>query len=112
MVVFDQSELDGVRLLRLAGSLTQDGVDAVEERFTAATDKSARAVVDLSAVDLITTPGLTLLLTAFSRLQKSGGRLVLTGAKGLVQDLLRRCRLDQVLTIVPNRDEAVQAAKS
>jgi hypothetical protein len=36
---------------------------------------------------------------------------VLTGTRGIVDDMLRRCRLDVVLDIVPDAAEAVRRAR-
>jgi hypothetical protein len=35
-----------------------------------------------------------------------------TGARGIVDDLLRRCRLDAVLTLAPTEADAVEWAKT
>jgi len=50
-------------------------------------------------------------LGAHRMVQKGGGRLIFTGIQGMVEELLRRCRLDTVLTIVPGMREAVEWAR-
>jgi anti-anti-sigma factor len=105
-----RSESAGVTTLRLAGPLTHDTVPAVRPAFEAATGGPARVVVDLSDVPLLTTPGLSLLLTATRRLSEGGGRMVITGTRGIVDDMLRRCRLDVVLDITPDAGEAARKA--
>jgi len=106
-----RSESEGVTVLRLAGPLTHDTVPAVRPAFDAATDGGARVLVDLTDVPVLTTPGLSLLLTASRRLSEARGRLVLTGTRGIVDDMLRRCRLDVVLDIVPDAGEAIRRAR-
>src|SRR3954467_9802396 len=106
-----RSESEGVTVLRLTGPLTHDSVSAVRPAFDAATDGPARVLVDLTDVPILTTPGLSLLLTASRRLAEAGGRLVLTGTRGIVDDMLRRCRLDVVLDIVPDAGEAIRRAR-
>jgi anti-anti-sigma factor len=106
-----RSESEGVTVLRLAGPLTHDTVPLVRPAFEAATDGAARVVVNLTDVPILTTPGLSLLLTASRRLTEAGGRLVLTGTRGIVDDMLRRCRLDVVLDIVPDAAEATRRAR-
>ena len=105
-----RSESAGVTVLRLAGPLTHETVPVVRRAFDAATDGAARVVVDLAEVPVLTTPGLSLLLTATRRLAEGGGRLVVTGTQGIVDDMLRRCRLDVVLEIVPDAGEAARRA--
>ena len=120
-----QGEVEGVRLVRLSGSLTQKGVADVGAAFAAAvraSDSSApgaggagaggagtggTVVVDLSGVDVIATTGITLLLVADRDLKRAGGRMVLAGTRGLVRDVLLRCRLDKVLTLAATAKEAV-----
>jgi anti-anti-sigma factor len=111
MAKLDQNDRDGVRVLQISGSLNQHGVDTVESAFNKATGSFGRLVVDLSQVDLVNTPALAMFLGAHRSIKQSGGRLVFTGVQGMVDDLLRRCRLDTVLTIVPEMREALEWAK-
>jgi anti-anti-sigma factor len=67
--------------------------------------------VDLSGVEVIATTGITLLLVADRELKKAGGKMVLAGTRGLVRDVLLRCRLDKVLTLSPSVEEALRAAR-
>lgn len=124
----EQSEQQGVRLVRLNGSLSQKGVADVSSSFVAAVCGNAGSggggpvagsnaqagetvVVDLSGVDVIATTGITLLLVADRDLRKSGGKMVLAGTRGLVRDVLLRCRLDKVLTLASTAADAVASAR-
>jgi len=111
MATLDQSSRDGVQVLHIRGSLNQHGVDTVESAFNQATGASSRIVVDLSEVDVVNTPALAMFLGAHRAARQTGGRLVFTGVQGMVQDLLCRCRLDNVLTIVPELGEAIESVK-
>src|SRR5437762_12303723 len=111
MASVDQSESEGVKVLKICGSLNQHGVDTVESTFAEATGFSRRVVVDLSQVDLVNTPAIAMFLGSHRMVQKGGGRLIFTGVQGTVDDVLRRCRLDTVLTIVPGMREAIEWAK-
>jgi anti-anti-sigma factor len=110
----EQTEAGGVRVVRLVGSLSQKGVADVGPSFAAAVrgdGAGGPVVVDLSGVDVIATTGITLLLVADRELKKSGGKMVLAGTRGLVRDVLLRCRLDKVLTLSPSAEEAARAAR-
>src|SRR5690348_3573088 len=98
-VVQEQLDLQGIRLLRLSGSLTQDGIEQLEPDLERALPDGSRAVVDLSDVDLVTTPGLTLIISTTQRLRDTRGRVIFAGARGGVLDVLRRCKLDEVIEI-------------
>lgn len=98
-------------VLRIAGSLNQHGVDTVESPFSEAMSIARRLVVDLSQVDVVNTPAIAMFLGAHRTMRQAGRQIVFTGVQDMVQDLLRRCRLDTVLTIIPDPHEAVERAK-
>jgi anti-anti-sigma factor len=106
------SQQDGVTVVRIRGELTQLGAPTIQREFLTAVDAQfGGVVVDLSGVHLITTPGITLLVSVNERLSEQGRKLVFAGLKGSVAEvLLERCRLDLVLTVAPNVDTAVRAA--
>jgi anti-sigma B factor antagonist/stage II sporulation protein AA (anti-sigma F factor antagonist) len=110
--VQEQLDLQGVRLLRLSGSLTQQDMDTLEPAVEQALPDGSRAVVDLADVDLVTTPGLALIISIAKRLRDTRGRVIFANARGRVLDVLRRCKLDEVIEMAGNRDEAVELAKS
>ncbi len=112
MASLEKQDVDGIRLLRLSGSLTQEGVDGLEPEFIAALPDGTRAVVDLADVNLITTPGLTLIISTTQRLRDTRGRIIFTAARAGVLDVLRRCRLDEVLELADDRRQAIEKAKT
>jgi len=99
-----------VRVLRLKGSLTFAGVEEIGPAFAAEAQGPVRLVVDLTDVDVIATPGITMLLTADRAVKQAGGRMILTGTRDFVQEVLRRCRLDTVWTVVRDPAEAIRQA--
>ena len=111
MANFETREDGGVTVVKITGSLNQHGVDTVESPFSEVTGLSRRMVVDLSNVDVVNTPAIAMFLGAHRAMKHAGGRLIFTGIQGMVGDILSRCRLDTVLTIVPDMDEAVEWAK-
>lgn len=111
----EQSESNGVRTIRVSGSLTQKGVNEIAAAFAEAVRGGARAggrvVVDLGGVDVIATTGITLLLAADRDLKQVGGGLVVAAARGVVRDVLLRCRLDKVLDLAPAPGDGVQSVR-
>jgi len=106
-----QSDVNGVKLLRLAGTLNLPGVERIHPAFSEAVEESPRVVVDLSGVDVINTPGIGMILAAARDKKHSGGHFVVTGANAMVAQALRLCRLDMVLAIVPDVNEALEQVK-
>jgi len=110
MATISQANLDGVTLLKLEGGLTFEGVVPVTRPFEAATCAGA-VVVDLAEVKMVTTPGISLLLSAHQRLGQTGGRLVLCAVPTPLKDVLRRCKLDRVFTFAVDEAGALQMVK-
>ena len=124
MATLTQTQTEGVTVLRVEGGLTHDGVGSVGRAFEVATGSrrgpkdagkalppGSRVLIDLTEVPVLTTPGLSLLLVAARQVEKGGGRLGITGTRRLVYDTLRRCRLDSVLNIVLDPQEALRKAQ-
>lgn len=55
--------------------------------------------IDLSELDYIDSSGLGVLVTVHKRTKEKNGGLVLTNVRGMVGEILKRTRLDRVLTI-------------
>jgi anti-anti-sigma factor len=91
--------------------MTQHGVQALEPELERALPDGTRAVINIGDVDLITTPGIALILSATQRLRRTGGRVVFTAARPTVRDLLHRCRLDEVLEIEQDEPVALERAR-
>jgi hypothetical protein len=53
-----------------------------------------------------------MLLVADRELKRGGGRMVIAGTRGLVRDVLLRCRLDKVLSLAPTPEAGVDAART
>ncbi len=108
-----QEDAEGVKVVRVSGSLTQKGVADVAPSFSnaVASEGKRNVVVDLSAVDVIATTGITMLLVADREVKQRGGRMVLAGTRGLVRDVLLRCRLDKVLTLANDPADAIEFAR-
>ena len=111
MTTLAPSDVDGVRVLRITGPLSQDGVDSIRADFVGMLRRDAPNVVDVSAVSHINTPGLALLISAHRTLQSGGGRLLLAGASGMVDDVIRCCHLDRVFALAPDANAAVAQAR-
>ena len=93
--------------LRVRGALDLAGVQAVELKLTAAAARAGRhVVVDLSEVDQIASLGMGMLVSVSTAVSGKGFRLVLVLPSSAVLDALRRARLDQVLSIVPDQAAA------
>ena len=112
MANLERSETEGVTVLRLHGSLNQVELRDVEKAFHDATHGDASAVIiDLSNVDFLTTPAITMFLEAAHNLKGTGGKIGVTGPQPKVGDILKRLRLHSVLQTIPGYEEALAEAR-
>lgn len=92
----------------LTGRLDTMGVNKIESRFLAvAVAGGTDAVVDLSAVELITSMGIRMLISAVRSMSPRKRRLVLFGAQGIVHEVLETAAIDSLMAVVPTEVEAL-----
>ena len=98
----------GQLCVALQGRLDTVGVDQVESRFTAAVAGSAGgAAVDRSAVSFLSSMGVRMIIANARAQRARGHKLVLFGARPVVQSTLEMVALDQIIPIVAERDQAL-----
>jgi anti-anti-sigma factor len=103
---------DNVSYVQLRGSLDMAGIREIDSRFyqeTSARDRSA--VVDLSGLDTITSLGIGMLFGSAKSLRRKGLCMVLLGARGLVDEVLRRVGVHEVIPFASSLDEALKLAR-
>jgi anti-anti-sigma factor len=68
-------------------------------------------VVDLSGVELLTSMGIRMLISAARGMSQRHTRLVLFGAHDLVQEVLETAAVDTLMAVVPTEAEALALLK-
>jgi anti-anti-sigma factor len=112
MANLERTEVNGVTVLRLKGSLSQTELADVEKSFHDATHENGAAVVlDLSNVDFLTTPAISMFLDGAKSLKDTGGRIIATGPQPRVGEVLKRLRLDTLLPVAATIDEGVKRVR-
>jgi anti-anti-sigma factor len=112
MANLERSDVDGVTVLRLKGTLDRVELSDVDRTFHAATHRDrASVVIDLADVDFLTTPAIAKFLDAARSLRHSGGRVVVTGPPPRVENVLRRLRLDSLLPVLGTVAEGIARVK-
>jgi anti-sigma B factor antagonist len=113
MANLERTDVDGVTVLRLKGTLDRVELSDVERTFRDATHRDrASVVIDLADVDFLTTPAIAMFLDAAKTLRHSGGRVVVTGPPPRVEDVLRRLRLDVLLPVLGSVAEGIARVKN
>lgn len=104
-------DLDGVTKITLSGSLDLKSTPDLESRFASMTENVDSAIIDLSAIDYLSSIGVRSLIGAGKTLAARGGRLVLLNPQTLVRTVLFTTGVDRVMPIVFEEAEAIRAAK-
>jgi anti-anti-sigma factor len=113
MAKLTEDNIDGVTVLRISGSLTVTGMSEFEQRFNAlASQKAVRAIVDMSAVDALTTPAITIMLRTARAVEQSGGKLVFANPRPAIARMFACCRLDLVLPFAADVNSALRTVRS
>jgi len=107
-LVLHEHERDGVVVLTVAGELDLATAPRLRDRLTRlATQGPSAVVVDLSGVVLMDSVGLGVLIGGMCRVESLGARFAVVCPPGRPRDLLVRCRLDRVLSLVDDEPAAL-----
>jgi anti-anti-sigma factor len=98
----------GVAVFALAGKLTL-GRDC--QRVEWLVDDLLRegklnAIFDLAGLSFIDSAGVGIVVMCYGKIKKSGGTLVLAGAKGYVENTFKMTHVNQVIQMFPNVEGA------
>ena len=90
-------------LLEMAGVMVEDESKQVQSYVDAALRENRRKVIlDLSRVERLDSLGVGTIVSCSAKLRKSGGELRVAGTWGVVDDLLKLTRVDQIVAFYTN----------
>jgi anti-anti-sigma factor len=93
--------------IKLSGRLDTPAVDRIEARFNALAVAGGRhTIVDLSEVNLVTSMGIRMLVTAAKSLALRGRKLVMLNPQGVVDEVMRSTDLYAVIPMTRTLEEA------
>jgi anti-anti-sigma factor len=103
-----RSETRGeVTLVKVEGEVHNHNAQVLDDGLTEVTGEENGVVLDMAGVNLMTSPGLGLLIKHTERLHDPD-RLIIAGLKPKVLEVFRALGLDQFFLIVDTVDEAVE----
>jgi anti-anti-sigma factor len=104
---------EGVALVAVSGELDLATVPELRTALgTAAADRSASLVVDVSGVSFIDSTALGALLRSNDELRSNGVHMVMACPPGPVRRLLTMTSLDERLSLAPDRPGALAQART
>jgi len=84
----------------LTGKIYSQDAAVVRDELLEEIDRGVINIsIDLSELTYIDSTGLGVLVTLHKRTKEKNGKLVLIGAQGLVEQLLKRTRLDKIFFV-------------
>lgn len=95
---------EGVRVLRLSGSLTLSCCFQVQDQLR--TNPKESLIVDMTEVRFVDSSGLGSLVNGYIAHHMAGSRVVLAGLNKRVRETLEETRVQQFFTIFDTVDEA------
>jgi anti-sigma B factor antagonist len=100
-----------VTRITLSGSLDFKSAPDLESRIASIGDSVKSAVVDLSAIDYLSSIGVRALLSTGKAIAARGGKIVLLNPQELVRTVLFTTGVNNVMPIVFDGDEAMRIAR-
>jgi anti-sigma B factor antagonist len=109
MFRFDRQDREGVTVVALHGGLDAMTATTFKPEVVAIADsKALKVVVDMSALTLIDSTGVGVLISLFKRTRGQGGHVYFTGLSSQPREVFRLLRLDKSLDLFPTLDEALE----
>lgn len=106
-------EIDsGVACIYLRGRLDIEGIEGIESKFAVFVAQRKSLIVDLSEVELITSDGLSMLISSANNLKIHGKSMILLKPNQYVEKVLRLACLDPFLPIEYDMAEALRKVKA
>jgi anti-anti-sigma factor len=107
-----ESAVGDVRVLAPRGSLYSTTVRAFDRALNDTIDRGARLIlIDGNGLEMMTSVGLRVLLTAAKRLQPMGGRLALCGLSAHLVNVFALSGFDKMFAIYRACDEGLAAIR-
>lgn len=105
----DYSELDnGIRLLKLNGTLDMNGTYSIEIQFVRhCAGENARVLVDLAKVNFMSSIGIPLLVNTAKSIVSRGGKVVFLNPQDNVLKVLEMVGVPEMIPIHTDMDSAI-----
>jgi anti-sigma B factor antagonist len=101
----------GWSVLSVKGRLDSTSVDRFSRECAEWIDKGTNDVVlDLSALEYVSSAGLSSILGAAKRVQERHGRLAIAGLRGLVKEVFSISGFETVLATFPDVEAAIKSS--
>ena len=106
-------DLGGCTVARLVGRLDAASVGSLDAGLEACVARGTRSLVlDLAALDYVSSAGLRSVLAVTKRLKAAGGGVAISGLAGLVKEVFAISGVDTLLPVRETVEEAAQSLRT
>ncbi len=105
------TELEEISVIEVTGDIDSKTAPEFERNAKLATEKSRRIVIDLTAVEFMSSAGLRVLLMVYRNIKTQNGKVVLVGVSEEIQDVMSTTGFINFFAIVERQDEAIVILK-
>lgn len=106
MKIESESLEGGVVKINLAGRMDVQGTQEIDLKFNGYTATQRAVIVDMAAVDFLSSLGIRSLLLVGKAILKRGGKMVLLNPDSSVTHILQMAGIDTLIPIYKSLDEA------
>jgi anti-sigma B factor antagonist len=103
--------VNGASVIYLAGTLDGSSAPAAQAAIGPRIEPGCRLVIDLSAVDFMSSAGLRLMLSIFRQVSGTGGKVAMTGLSEEIQDTMSLTGFLDFFTTADTMDGALLAVQ-
>lgn len=99
---------NGVAVIEIKGRLDSKTTSDLEQKVLGILDSETQSLlVDMADLDYINSSGLRVLVMAYQRLKKSGGKLAICGTKDYIMEVFEIAGYHRLFNLFANQEEAL-----
>jgi len=111
-VQVSSNTVEGASVIHLAGTLDGSSASIAQAAIGPQVETGCRLVIDLSAVDYMSSAGLRLMLSIFRQVSGAGGKVAMTGLSEEIQDTMSLTGFLDFFTTADTLDGALLAVRA
>ena len=104
---------ENIYIISITGRIDTANARVIEAKLNEVVDESMpKIIINLTAVDYISSSGLRVLLAAFKRQGQKNGSLIIVSNKPSVENIFNITGLDRVFIIYKSEEDAIRSLSS
>lgn len=105
----DIETVEDITVVKLAGELDGLAAPIVQQQLLPIAQAGGKILLNMTEVQYMSSSGLRMLLSTYRHISNSGGRIVLVGVAGVIEDTLSAAGFLQFFTVCQTLDDGMEA---